>query len=195
MKKILLIVCLALVCQSSMAQDDIDDKKKMEEMFGISLGLTYANIVGKHEDNSGAWGGQAGLYLALLKAKTYMITTYLLYSMMGAELSGIYDYKYRLNYLVMPFLFQYMLASNLYLGAGLQPGILLSAKQKYNDQSVDIKDGFKTFDLGVPILLSYYLAKSLTVSIGATPGITKINENGTGSARNFVGNLRLTYRF
>lgn len=194
MKKILLIVCLALMCQTMKAQDDAD-KKKMEQMFGISLGLTYANIVGEHEDNDGLWGGQAGVYLALLKAKRYMITTYLLYTMMGAQLSGLYDYKYRLSYLVLPFMFQYMLASNLYLGAGLQPGILLSAKQKFDDQSDDIKDAFKTFDLGIPIMLSYYLANNLTIGLGATPGITRINENGNNSARNFAGNLRLTYRF
>lgn len=193
MKKILLIVCLAFACQTVMAQNDDDKKKKMEEMFGLALGLTYSNIVGEDENNDALIGGHAGVYLALWKAQRVMLTSYLLYNMMGAKFYD--DSKYRLSYLVLPLVLQYMLVSNLYLGAGLQPGLLLAAKYKYNDQSIDVKDNLKSFELAVPIMLSYYFAKSLVIGLGATPGITKINETGNQSVRNFSAGLRLTYRF
>jgi hypothetical protein len=193
MKKILLIVCLAFACQTVIAQDDDDKKKKMEDMFGISLGLSYANIVGEHEDNDPVWGGQAGVYLGLWRAQRAMLTTYLLYTMMGAKFSD--DAKYRFGYLILPIVFQYMLFNNFYAGAGLQPGLLLSAKYKYNDQDIDIKDNLNTFDLAIPILLTYHLARSFSVGLGVTPGLTKLNESGPNTARNFGGSLRFTYRF
>lgn len=192
MKKILLFICFAFACQMAFSQSQ-EKKKKAQQMFGVAVALNYAKIVGEHEENDPLWGGQAGVYLAIWKAERAMLTTYLLYSMMGTKFSD--DSKYRLNYLVLPFLFQYMLAANLYLGAGLQPGILLSAKYKLDDQSIDAKDNLKTFDLGIPVQLSYDLNKSLSLGLNVTPGITKINETGTGSARNFGAGLRVTYRF
>jgi len=195
MKKILILFCLALTCQAAISQMDpeTEKKKKMEEMFGISLGLNYAKIVGEHEDNDPLWRGHAGLYMGLWRKDRWLLNTLLLYSMMGTKFSD--DANYSLSYLVLPIMINYMIIQQLYFGLGVQPGLLLSAKYKLNDQSTDIKDNLNSFDFGIPFMLRYQMMRNFALALMITPGMSNIFKTGNNSAKNFVGSLQFTYNF
>jgi hypothetical protein len=89
-----------------------------------------------------------------------------------------------------------MVARNLFIGAGIQPGLLLSAKYKYGDQSMDIKDNLKSIDFGIPVHVGYDFTKTFGVGLYYVPGIVDIADNNNGnSIHNSLETLRLTYRF
>jgi len=116
------------------------------------------------------------------------------YSMQGSaykedEFSG----KVTANYLIAPILYSYNNKNGFYAEAGLQPAILLSAKDKYEGQSYDYKDYMKTFDLGLPVGAGYNLKNGFGLGIRVIPGITKNHKEG--NSRNLVALLRLSYTF
>ena len=195
MKKILILFCLVFACGAAMAQMDpeTEKKKKMEEMLGISFGLNYANIVGPHEDNNRLLRGHAGIYMGLWRAEKFLLNTMLLYSMMGAKFDS--DANYSLSYLVLPLMINYMIAQNLYFGLGVQPGVLVGGKSKYNDQSTDIKDNLNSFDFGIPLGFRYRVARNFHLALLYTIGVTNIFKNSTNDARNSVGLFGATVNF
>ena len=48
---------------------------------------------------------------------------------------------------------------------GLQPGVLLSAKDNYDGESYDYSDYTKTFDLGIPLGLVYNFPNNFGVAL------------------------------
>jgi hypothetical protein len=93
---------------------------------------------------------------------------------------------------------QYPFGSGFYGFAGLQPGILLSAKDKWDGFSDDWGDYIRTFDLGIPLGLGYDFPNNFGVVLKVTPGILNINESeyaDTYTDRNLVFSVGGTYTF
>jgi outer membrane protein with beta-barrel domain len=103
------------------------------------------------------------------------------------------------SYIQLPLLARYKTASGFYGEIGLQPGFLLSAKDKYDGYTDDFKSYVKSFDLGLPIGLGYEMKNGLSLGIRVTPGIFNIDkEKGDAEDqpnKNFVAGFRIAYKF
>lgn len=110
----------------------------------------------------------------------------------GTTLSG----SVSLIYLFIPVLYQHVFNSGLYAEVGLQPGFLLSAKDKYDGESYDYKDAINTFDLGIPLGAGYRFNEKLSLGGRVTFGVLDINkEESDTSDRNFMFVAMLRYVF
>ncbi len=101
----------------------------------------------------------------------------------------------RLWYLNVPLVTRYEFGNGFFAEAGLQPGFLLSAKDKYGDYSYNYKEYVKTFDLGIPLGIGYEFPNSFGVGLRVTPGVTNINAGDYAdyTDRNLVIGIRGTY--
>lgn len=161
--------------------------------FGAKAGLNLANMSGDVEDNSIKLGLHIGGMAEIKISETFAVQPELLYSAQG------YNHAHgnlALNYLVLPIMAKFSITENLTLEAGPQFGYLLSAKDKYDDlededfpaitaknsassktqaslaSTVDVKDYFKSFDLGGAIGASYLLNNGMNLSVRYIMGLS-----------------------
>jgi len=87
----------------------------------------------------------------------------------------------RLNYLNFPILARYQRQRHgFFAEAGVQPGLLLSAK----DNGANIKDDVKKVDVGIPIGVGYQLKNKVGVGLRITPGLINVNKDEQYKNRN-----------
>jgi hypothetical protein len=79
--------------------------------------------------------------------------------------------------------------------AGVQPGFLISAKDKYGGQSYDFKDQVKSFDFGIPVGVGYYFLNTFGVGVRYTHGLGNLNKDGSDKDHNRSFLLRLFWVF
>ena len=106
----------------------------------------------------------------------------------GSTLSG----RVRLGYLNVPVIYWFTLKDKIYGEIGLQPGVLLVAKDKYDGESYDYKDYTNKFELGLPVGAGYRLNELFDLGVRLTYGITSIDK-GAGSDHNFLAVAYLRY--
>ena len=99
-------------------------------------------------------------------------------------------------YLNFPVVVRYLHETGFFGEAGIQPGVLLSAKDKWGDSSDDIKDEMKIFDISIPIGIGYQINEKIGVGFRVIPGITNLFEGSDSDDkdRNLVFALRGTYK-
>jgi len=158
----------------------------------VSVSAGKSTMVG--EDSwSDPLGAQVTIETKIAEAsKQSSFTVGIGYSMQGSaykedEFSG----KVKANYLIAPLLYSYKSKNGFYAEAGLQPAILLSAKDEYEGESYDYKDFMKTFDLGIPVGAGFRFKNGFGLGVRVIPGITKNHKEG--NSRNLVALLRLCY--
>lgn len=117
-------------------------------------------------------------------------------SMQGAkwaenDMSGRVD----LLYLNAPVVFRYQNIRGLFFEAGLQPGLLLRARDKFEGQSYDYKEYVKALDFSIPLGAGYNINDNIAVGLRVIPGISDINKGDyyTTKDRNFVVAIRGIY--
>lgn len=107
--------------------------------------------------------------------------------------------KVILSYIYLPVMARYRTQGGFYAEAGLQPGFLISAKDKYEGNSDDFKKYLKTFELGVPFGLGYEFRNGIGIGVNAIPGITNIDkmkdDPQDAANRNFAVGLKISYTF
>lgn len=128
--------------------------------------------------------------------------------MEGAK-ATIKDIKIQTGYFNIPVTANFYVWKGLAIRTGLQFGFLTSAKFKgkteikagntttTSDEDLDVKDGFKSFDLSVPVGLSYEFGNHLVIDARYNIGVTKVNEETYGNgkdSRNGVFVLSLGYK-
>jgi len=188
MKKLLLILNLILVCAffSKPAYSQLD----------LILGVSKSSITGG-ESWKDPIGLQVGASMPVLKfSENLSLRAEANFSMQGAKWEEpFYELEGRLNllYLNFPVVVRYQTEGGFFAEAGLQPGILLSAKDKYEDISEDYKDYMNIFDLSIPIGIGYQINEKFGIGFRFIPGITDITEDEDESDRNLVFALRGTY--
>lgn len=107
----------------------------------------------------------------------------------------MYSGKVNMTYLNIPLLYTYESNGGFYGEAGLQPGILLSAKDKFDGGSSNYRDYMKPFDLGLPIGAGYNINENLSVGARATFGLLNIDNSGYNNKdRNFLFTGVVRYR-
>lgn len=86
-----------------------------------------------------------------------------------------YSYSVNTQVLNIPLLLHVFVAPGLSFEAGVQPGFLLSAKSKENDEKNDVKSLMKTFDLNIPIGISYEYA-NIQLDLRYNHGLTSLGD-------------------
>jgi len=166
--------------------------------LGIKGGVNLYNI---HNDNSTTYDPKVGFNLGLLGhihvATHFAIQPEIDFSTQGAKYDIVGSTtKLNLSYINVPVLLQYMWDNGFRLQAGPQLGLLVSAKSKYNDNTVDVKNDFKPLDFGVSFGAGY-IHPSTGIGIDAryNLGLSNINENGSINSTNRGFQLSLFYIF
>jgi len=193
MKKLIFILNLILVCAffSQPTYSQLD----------LVLGISKSSITGG-ESWKDPIGLQVGAIMPVLKfSESLSLRVEANISMQGAkwvEESFDMEGKVNLLYLNAPVVVRYQTEKGFFGEAGLQPGILLSAKDKYEDTTEDIKDYMNIFDLSIPIGIGYQINEKFGVGFRVIPGISDIFEDDDDDSddkadRNLVFALRGTY--
>jgi hypothetical protein len=199
MKKLNLLVLLSVgfmfLVQTGFAQRPIY----------VMGGVTAPWISGASSWSMGLIGGQAGvgMHVANLNERIHFVAE-LNYSMMGSNWEddfgeGTEKGHVSTSYLNLPLMLRYMFGSDQATGLfgelGLQPGLLLSAKDHWSGGSEDVKEHLNSFDFGIPLGVGYEFNGSLGVGLRYIMGLSNIYKENDDTDRNNVLALRLTWTF
>ncbi len=110
----------------------------------------------------------------------------------GGGGNSVFTGKVLLTYLNLPLMVQYRMAKGLYGELGVQPGFLLSAKDKGENYNENYKPYTKSVDVGIPIGVGYLILRSLALNFRYCHGIANIDKN-TDVVRNRVFALRVLW--
>ena len=170
--------------------------------MSANLGLVNSHIVGESDSWGPAFGAQAGLAAELPFNCDFPLTAWAgtNLTMQGASWEedwgeGLIKGTTRTWNLNIPLTARYPFGNGFYAEAGLQPGFMLSAKDRYDGDAYDVKDWFKTFDLGIPLGVGYDFENNFGLNLRVVPGVTNINggEYESYKDRNLVVVLGGTY--
>ena len=154
------------------------------------VGFNLANLSGDIDGNSMKFGLVAGAEAMYQFTPMIGLSAGLLYSMQGCEGEG--DSKLNIDELNIPVLANFYVAPGFALKAGLQPGLIVSAKEKAGDYSVDVKDAMQSLEISVPIGASYEFS-DFVIDARYNLGLSKLNK-GNGSIRNSVFQITVGYK-
>lgn len=183
MKKVILTTIIA-ICATFAAQ-----AQKLS--FGVKGGLNVASL--SDVNGSAKLSGHIGGF-ANFRFTNWAIQPELLFSGQGAQDVLFDDDKWALSYINIPVLFQYYFLPEFYAEAGPQMGFLVSAKAKNDGVSVDIKDSFKTVDIGSAIGAGYKFPIGVGVYARYNFGFTDLVDGGV-DPRNSVFQIGASYTF
>ena len=179
MKKLLLAAVALMATMSVNAQ----------QMFlKPMVGATLTTLTGDVDDAKMKVGLGAGAEFGYYISDKFAVTAGLLYNMQGCK-DDHADENIKLDYLNIPILANYYVAPGLAIKAGIQPGILCSAK--YADY--DIKDAYKSLDISIPIGASYEFS-DFVIDARYNLGVSNIYDNDNFSVKNSVIMLTLGYK-
>ena len=205
----MMIAVMAVAALTANAQNEVGQLTLQPK-----VGLNLANITSlKAADESSNLKADfaVGVEAEYGLAENISIAAGLLYSRQGCDCgedkgefmgqtTGWDKNQVNLGYLNIPIVANYYLAKGFAIKAGIQPGFLLSAKQKVDgigntpSENIDIKDGYKSFDLSIPLGLSYEYEKAV-FDLRYNLGVTKLNKEGDESCKNSVIQFTVGYKF
>ncbi len=135
-------------------------------------------------------GGLAHIHMS----DRFAIQPELLYSNQGADID-ISDEKYKLGYINVPVMFQYMFKNGFRLQTGPQVGFLVKATRDDGNTETDIKDNLETVDFAWSAGLGYITKSRLGIDARYNFGITDIAESPGVKYQNRVFQIGLFYQF
>jgi outer membrane immunogenic protein len=183
--------------------------------FGIKGGMNVSSLSddGSLEDQGSKIGFNAGVFATIPVAESFSIQPEVIYTQYGDK----YDYRApitndrisyarRLDYVAIPLMFQYNFIPNLYVEAGPEFGLLVSAKNKLKNESNndplnttgDYKDELNKFNLGIGLGAGYYFTDNLGITARYVAGVTDIAKdrpNGSDAIRNNTFQVGLAFKF
>ncbi len=164
--------------------------------MNVWLLLTKAAI---HGDES--WEDPVGSQIGASLPLTYLsnslsVNAGAMLSLQGAGWKE-YDLEGKTNlwYAYVPVMLRYEHTSGFYGEAGLQPGYLLRAMDKYDGTSESYMDHMKKFDLSIPVSVGYKFKNNIGINLRIIPGITDITQDEEVKDVNFVMGLGASYTF
>jgi len=177
--------------------------------YGVKGGLNAASLIGDDLDElESKIGVCLGLFLDYKINSKVGISGDLLFSQQGAYLEESdryesYECYINMNYINLPVLFNFYPTSNLSLKVGLQPGMLMSAKEKvrYENEEYNYKktetESFKkhcnSLDWSLPIGLSYTFDFGLRFDLRYNYGLNNIFKKGDDDIVNSVFQITIGY--
>ena len=161
--------------------------------WGVKGGLNLANIGGEETDNAMKVAFNAGIYGQKNFSTFLQMKIELLLSGQGHGAKEEFDNKLNLLCLNLPIAIEYAPSFNWGIHAGIQPGLILSAKSKFEGTSVNVKDQFNTIDMALIAGGTYYLMdKKVGISLRYNHGLTNLSK-GTQSRYNRVIQITASY--
>ena len=194
MKKLTVIL---LVLAVSLGSTNVFSQGAPKPIFGAKAGANFANIGGDETDNKMKTAFHAGVYSEVFFDYFLMMQMEILLSSQGHAAVDDQPFSTSLNlwYLNVPIMARYNLGYNFNVHAGFQFGILLSAKNKYNDDTLDdfdVKDQFKGVDFGIPVGVGYeFLDRKLSANIRYIIPINNISNDSFFTRTNSVFQISL----
>lgn len=165
--------------------------------LGIKGGFNYYTI--KSDNNALSKfkpGFNAGYLGHIHFTKHFALQPELWFSTQGYKynLSSGDEGTLKLNYLNLPVLFQFMFNRGFRLQAGPQVGLLVFAKSKNNNNSINSKDNFNTIDFAITTGFSYVNPPTgFGGDLRYNFGISNINKYGTVKSINSGLQLGIFY--
>ena len=182
MKKIFLLFVMAGSFAAAQAQINI----------GVKGGLNVANVGGSDvEDNKAKLGFHLGGLVNVPVTEKFSVQPELVFSAQGVKFDG--DAKVNMNYLNIPILAKYTTQSGFFAETGPQLGFLLSAKNKVDGESTNVKDYFKKTDFSWALGIGYLSQSNIGVNARFNFGLSKLDEDGEVKMFNRVFQIGLFY--
>jgi Outer membrane protein beta-barrel domain len=166
--------------------------------FGVKGGLNITSMVGNDVDVDGVkmkLGLHVGGLARLPITEQIKLQPELVFSTQGAQSQNGEKVNLNLNYLNVPVLAQYHTSVGFYGETGPQLGFLISAKSKYDGNSIDIKDGYKSLDFAWAFGAGYHFVPELGVNVRYNLGISRLDDDGDAKIHNSVFQLGVFYLF
>jgi len=187
----------ANVSSISGEEDDSYDASLVGFHAGVSFSLidfTSASAQRNYEDYLDF---PSGFRMAAKTSGGFSIRPGISFSQQGSKYTdnGIKGHV-RLNYINVPIMLRYSTPGGFFAEAGLQLGLLLSARDKYDGNNDNYKDYMNSFDFGVPFGIGYEINNRFGLGLRAVPGVAnidKLEDGDTDKNRNFVIGFRLFY--
>lgn len=187
MKKLSLLAAVILIGSAVLAQT--------QAKIGLKAGLNIANVSMDPEavDKGSRLGFHGGLVAHIHLSPQWGIQPEVLYSNQGFE-DNTYNTEWKLNYLNIPVMVQYMFDNGFRINAGPQVGFLLDGKiAESGQQDLDIKNDLKKVDASLGLGLGYLTYSGFGVEGRYNLGLTNINESGANDIKNRVFQISLFY--
>ncbi len=200
MKNVLLAIVTLLTFSTINAQEATTNTAQQAK-FGLKAGLNISSFTGDAGGTTSKAGFHAGAFVEIKLSEKFALQPELVYSSQGVNvdyegLDG--DMVFELGYLNIPVMAKYYVTPKFNLEAGPQIGFLTSAKGKYQGQTVDIKDYFKSMDFGINIGTGYDFTDHVSAGLRYNAGLVNIGETPDDSDEkigNGVWSLSLGYKF
>jgi hypothetical protein len=171
-------------------------------IFSVVAGVNKSTIVGDSDSWKDPFGAMGGVILNFARMADDMVSfrAEVNFSMQGANWEedwgqGLVSGTTRLNYINIPIVVRYQLEGGFFGEIGIQPGFLVSAKDKYEGMTDDWMEYMNKIDFGIPVEVGYEFKNNIGVGVRVVPGISNIYSDDEAKDRNLVGSLRVTYTF
>jgi len=163
-----------------------------EDLFGIKAGL---NVSGLDVKDGIDFNSKAGFHIGALAhvhlSSHFAVQPEVVYSEQGGK-DG--NDKWKINYVNIPVLLQYMASNGFRVETGPQLGIKTSSKIKSGDVEVENHD-VRTGDFSWAVGASYIGASGLGLDARYNIGISNVNDADVPEVRNRVFQVGLFYQF
>lgn len=170
------------------------DSKAQTTQFGIKGGLNIANLIGDVNDNvKGRTSFHGGIVAEFSISDMFSIQPELLYSSQGYTFGNVTGTS---DYINIPVMGKFYPIEGLSIEMGPQLGFLLGAKEKDANNTVDVKEVYKSVDFGLNFGASYKLDMGVNFGVRYNLGLSKIlDTNNTTNIKNGVFQLYIGYFF
>ena len=189
MKKVTTILSVAVMSLFFLTVD-------AQQAVGIKGGLNIASLSGF--EGRDRISGHIGVFLHHTINKNWCFQPELLYSGEGQRyMSGGVERTLALGYLQLPLMIQYYPAPQVYLEAGPQFGLLVSAQDKADDESghINAKDDFTTGQVAIGLGIGYKASEKLILYGRYNFGLTDVSRFDNIVDHSNVGQLGVAIRF
>ena len=162
--------------------------------WGVKAGLNVSGMNNTGLDSK--TGLTAGVFVDYRFNDWIGMSADLLFSREGAMLKSGGD---KTNYLNLPILAKFYVLDQLAFNIGIQPGVLLSGKDKVKESGEETAftttNNYKSFDFAFPVGVSYEFFNKLILDARYNIGVANISAGEGGKVHNNVFALTLGYRF
>ena len=191
MKKVFVLIAVAIVSMSAMAQ----------VQFGAKVGVDATNFWGKDIKHGMQLNYQAGLVMEYKFNSHFGIAPEAVFAAQGGKFDVIdfhlgdinvnSNVAYHTNYINVPVMLKFYTSPNFSIDFGPQVGFNVYSKYTVEDfDAIEIKDGTKSVDFGVGLGGTYNLTDKAFVQARYTLGLTDVFE-GDADCKN--GNVQLAF--
>ena len=162
---------------------------------GLKLGMNLANQTisaeGMTVSPSFRTSIHAGGYITAMISEKFGVQPEILYSGQGAK-NG--DFSFKANYISVPVMLGWNFTSIFSIHAGPQLGILMSAKEEFGGESVDVKDDYKSTDIGVAAGVGIDLPMGLNFGFRFAKGMSNIVDSDEYKQKNYALQFSVGYK-